>query len=502
MAENMHNDYADIKNSRKPVRYFHTDANEVLGDTYGLMIYQESIMRVAQKFAGYTLAEADSLRKACAKKDPKAMAEQRPKFIGGCVTNDYGEPLGRELFGIIEKFADYAFTKSHAYGYGLITYQTAWLKAHHPVEYFACLLTSVKGNNDRAALYLADAAANQVSVRTPDVNASGVDFEPVAGERAVSFGLSGIRNVGEGVALMLVEHRQSGGAFTSFYDFIDRVPEPVLNKRTLESLIKAGAFDSLGHPRRGLLAVFESLVDQALIRRRERDQGVMSLFGDVQEADSGFSDRAEIPALTFDKAEQLRLEKEMLGFYVSDHPLRGLETVLSRRVTCQIVDVPDRTEDNLTLGGVITGVDRKFTRKGEQMATFTLEDLAGSIEVTVFPRLFATQGHLVVDDQIVVVRGRLDRRDESRSVFMASDVSVVDVPKSGIESLYIDFARRGVSIEEVNEIRSLLEEHPGDSPVYLTIGEKTVALGASYAVDIGKVIGMLRAKFGNGVSIR
>jgi DNA polymerase-3 subunit alpha len=276
----------------------------------------------------------------------------------------------------------------------------------------------------------------------------------------------------------------------------------VLNKRTLESLIKAGAFDSLGHPRRGLLAVFESLVDQALIRRRERDQGVMSLFGDAQETDSGFIDRVEIPSLTFDKAEQLRLEKEMLGFYVSDHPLRGLETVLSRRVTCPIIDVPDRTEDNLTLGGVITGVDRKFTRKGEQMATFTLEDLAGSIEVTVFPRLFATQGHLVVDDQIVVVRGRLDRRDESRSVFMASDVSVVDVPKSGIESLYIDFARRGVALDEVNEIRSLLEEHPGDSPVYLTIGEKTVALGASYAVDIGKVIGMLRAKFGNGVSIR
>ncbi|MFM7891511.1 MAG: DNA polymerase III subunit alpha, partial [Actinomycetota bacterium] len=174
MAENMHNDYADFKNSRKPVRYFHSDASEVLGDTYGLMIYQESIMRVAQKFAGYTLAEADSLRKACAKKDPKAMAEQRPKFVGGCAEKNYGEPLGRELFGIIEKFADYAFTKSHAYGYGLITYQTAWLKAHHPVEYFACLLTSVKGNNDRAALYLADAASNHVVVRTPDVNTSGV----------------------------------------------------------------------------------------------------------------------------------------------------------------------------------------------------------------------------------------------------------------------------------------------------------------------------------------
>ncbi|MFM7525105.1 MAG: OB-fold nucleic acid binding domain-containing protein, partial [Actinomycetota bacterium] len=269
-----------------------------------------------------------------------------------------------------------------------------------------------------------------------------------------------------------------------------------------ESLIKAGAFDSLGHPRRGLMVVFEALVDQTLIRRRERDQGVMSLFGDAQEVEGGFSDRAEIPALNFDKAEQLRLEKEMLGFYVSDHPLRGLETVLQRRVTCPIVDVPDRTEDNLTLGGVISAVDRKFTRKGEQMATFSLEDLAGAIEVTMFPKLFATQGHLVVDDQIVVIRGRLDRRDESRSIFMASDVSVVDVPKNGIESLYIDFARRKVDVEEVDVIRELLEQHPGDSPVYLSFGDKTVALGAEYAVDIGKVIGLLRAKFGNGVSIR
>ena len=502
MAENMHNDYADFKNSRKPVRFFHDDANEVLGDTYGLMIYQESIMRVAQKFAGYSLAEADSLRKACAKKDPKAMAEQRPKFVGGCATKGYGESLGRELFGIIEKFADYAFTKSHAYGYGLITYQTAWLKAHHPVVYFACLLTSVKGNNDRAALYLADAAANQVTVRTPDVNASGVDFEPLVSESAVSFGLSGIRNVGDGVAKLIVEHRQANGPFQSFHDFVERVPESALNKRTLESLIKAGAFDSLGHPRRGLLAVFESIVDQGLVRRRERDQGVMSLFGEVEASDGGYSERTEIPALAFDKSEQLKLEKEMLGFYVSDHPLRGLETVLQRRVTCPIADVPDRTEDNLTLGGVITGVDRKFTRKGEQMATFTLEDLAGTIEVTVFPRLFATQGHLVVDDQIVVVRGRLDRRDESRAIFMASDVSVVDVPKNGIESLYIDLARRQVSIDEVNDVKSMLEQHPGDSPVYLSFGTKTVALGPEHAVNIGNVIGMLRARFGDAVSIR
>jgi DNA polymerase-3 subunit alpha len=501
MAENMHNDYADVKNKRKPARYFHNDAVDVLGDTYGLMVYQESIMRVSQKFAGYSLAEADSLRKACAKKDPTAMAEQRPKFVGGCAAKGYGESLGRELFGIIEKFADYAFTKSHAYGYALITYQTAWLKAHHPVEYFACLLTSVKDNNERAPLYLADAASNRVAVRPPDVNESGVDFAPIAGERAVSFGLSGIRNVGEGAAGALVEHRDTRGKFLSFHDFVERAPESVLNKRTLESLIKAGAFDSLGHPRRGLLAVFEPLVDSALSRRRERDQGVMTLFGEV-EHDGGFSERTEIPDLEFDKADQLRLEKEMLGFYVSDHPLRGLEPVLARRVTCPIVDVPERKEDNFTLGGVVAGVDRKFTRKGEQMATFTLEDLAGSIEVTVFPKLFATHGHLVVDDQIVVVRGRLDRRDEARSTFMASDVTVIEVPKTGIESLFIDFARRNVAMDEVEQVRDLLEQHPGDSPVYLTFGAKTVALGPRYAVDIQKVIGLLRARFGNSVSIR
>ncbi|MEY3615418.1 MAG: polymerase alpha subunit, partial [Actinomycetota bacterium] len=501
MAENMHNDYADFKNQRKPSRFFHHDATEVLGDTYGLMIYQESIMRVAQKFAGYTLAEADSLRKACAKKDPVAMAEQRPKFVGGCAANNYGESLGRELFGIIEKFADYAFTKSHAFGYGLITYQTAWLKAHHAVDYFACLLTSVKGNNDRAALYLSDAGANGVTVRTPNINESGVDFAPVDGQTAVSFGLSGIRNVGEGVAALIVTEREANGPFATFYDLIERVPEQALNKRTLESLIKAGAFDSLNHPRRGLLLVFEGLVDQALVRRRERNQGVMSLFGESDEASTGYTERAEIPALAFEKAEQLRLEKEMLGFYVSDHPLRGLEGIMGRRVTCPIMEVPDRSDDNITLGGVISGVERKFTRKGEQMATFTLEDLAGAIEVTVFPRLFVTQGHLVVDDQIVIVRGRIDRRDDTRATLMASDVSVVEVPKTGIETLHIDFARRSVSQDEVGEVRSLLEMHPGNSPVFLTFGTKVVALGPEHAVDIGRVIGQLRAKFGEAVSI-
>jgi len=280
MGANMHNDYADYKNERKTPKVFHEDAQDLLGDTYGLMIYQESMMRVAQKFAGYSLEKADDLRKACGKKNRDDMKKQRVVFEAGCIERGYGEQLAEELFDTIENFADYAFGKSHAYGYGFIAYQTAYLKANYPVEYLSCLLTSVKASYDRAAIFLADARASNITVRTPDINTSGVDFVPVVDgqERVISFGLSAIRNVGEALIGQLVEYRRANGPFTSFYDFVDRAPISTLNKRTVESLIKAGAFDSLGHPRKGLFLVFESIIENTLNRRRERDQGVMSLF--------------------------------------------------------------------------------------------------------------------------------------------------------------------------------------------------------------------------------
>ncbi|MEY2779770.1 MAG: polymerase alpha subunit, partial [Actinomycetota bacterium] len=244
MSANMHNDFADYKNSRKKIQYFHPDAAEVLGDTFGLMIYQESLMRVSQKFAGFSMAEADNLRKACGKKIPEKMEEARGSFVAGCANTGYGVDLGEELFDTIVKFADYAFAKSHAYGYGLISYQTAYLKAHYPVEYMACLLTSVKANYEKAAVYLSDARTSGITVLTPDINRSGVNFEPVinSDERQIAFGLSAIRNVGEGLVRQIIEHRDAHGPFESFYDFAERVPEQALNKRTIESLIKAGAF--------------------------------------------------------------------------------------------------------------------------------------------------------------------------------------------------------------------------------------------------------------------
>jgi DNA polymerase-3 subunit alpha len=302
MAANMHNDYADRKNGRKPVEYFHPDAEDLLADTYGLMIYQESVMRVAQKFAGYSLAQADSLRKAMGKKSREVMAKEREAFVSGVESTGYEAALGASLFEIIAQFADYAFNKSHSFGYGYIAYQTAYLKAHHPAEYLAALLTSVKTNLDKAAIYLAECRTMGIEVLVPDVNRSESDFRPVietaadgTERRSIVFGMSAVRNVGEGLVALLLAEREANGPFADFYDFCERVDFQVLNKKTLESLIKAGGFDSVGHPRQGLLRAFEHIVDATVARRRERDMGVMSLFGDVEDAGPMFDERPPIP---------------------------------------------------------------------------------------------------------------------------------------------------------------------------------------------------------------
>lgn len=505
MGENMHNDFADFKNGRKETKYFHPDAVELLGDTFGLMIYQESIMRVAQKFAGYSLAEADNLRKACGKKIRELMAKERFKFEGGCEATGYGRDLGEELFNTIENFADYAFAKSHAYGYGLITYQNAYLKAHYPVEYLACLLTSVKTNYEKAAVYLSDARASNITVLIPDINKSSINFEPVETAKGtqIAFGLSAIRNVGEGLVGLIVDTRKSGGEFTSFYDFAERVPEQVLNKRTLESLIKAGAFDGLGHPRKGLLAVFDPIISATILRRHERDQGVMSLFGDTDDKAIGFSERLDIPNVQFEKSEQLKFEKEMLGLYVSDHPLMGIEGSLRRRVDCSISEADDRDDGAFfTIGGIISALNRKYTRKGEQMATFVLEDLQGSIEVTVFPKTLEKHGHQLADDLIVSVRGRLDRRDESRVAFMASDITVLEGLRVGREVLHLKFTARAMTEKLIAELQAILREHPGDAPMFVHLAEdKVVQLGSEFNVNIDRAIGQLRHVFGDAVYI-
>ncbi len=523
MSVNMHYDYADRKNQRKPVEYFHEDAKEVLGDTYGLMIYQESVMRVAQKFAGYSLAEADNLRKAMGKKVREVMAEARDGFEAGVVRTGYEPALGKELFDIIEKFADYAFNKSHTFGYGLVTYQTAYLKAHYPVEYIACLLTSVKNNLDKAAIYLSDCRSMGIKVLPPDVNRSMSNFGALAPDElppgvtlavgspgAITFGLSAVRNVGEALVELLIAERDENGQFTSFHDFVERVPEPVLNKRTIESLIKGGAFDNLGHTRRGLLTVFEHIIDTTVKRRREREKGVMSLFGDWGDGDGGsdagsgsgdgFDERTDIPDLAFDKTEQLRYEKEMLGLYVSDHPLFGVEAALRRKVEQSVLDLQSMEDGaNVVVGGVITNLARKFTKKGDQMAVFLLEDLDASIEVTIFPRTLAEQGHKLEDDLIVAVKGRLDRRDESRFGLIGQTVTVLSGLSDGPAApLRLRLPSAALDELKIQRLKRILREHPGDSIVMVDIGQgKVLKLADEFRVDLDRSVGELRMAFGH-----
>jgi len=510
MAANMHTDYADRKNGRQEVTYLHPDAEEILGDTYGLCIYQEGIMRIAQRFAGYSLADADNLRKACGKKVRELIAKERTKFVEGCEATGYGAELGTAWFDIIEPFADYAFNKSHSYGYGFVAYQTAYLKANYPAEYLSALLTSVKTNLDKAAVYLAECRAMGIEVTVPDVNRSLSDFAPVVpepdgdganldgGADRILFGLSAVRNVGTGLVELIIEERDENGPFEDFYDFCQRVNTQVLNKRTIESLIKAGGFDSMGHPRQGLLTVFEQIVDTTIARRKEHDMGVMSLFGEMEEGPA-FDERVRIPDVEFDKKHRLAFEKEMLGLYVSDHPLLGAEQALKRKVDCTILELGDLDDGTQrTVGGVITGLQRKWTKKGDLMAVFVLEDLQGSVEVMVFPKTMAQIGHLLVEDAVVITTGRVDKRDETAK-FIPRELELFEPQVDEHPPLRLHLPPSRLDNATIDRLQELIGDFPGDSEVHILLGDKQVLrLSDDHLVDTRTgLIGELRALLGH-----
>jgi DNA polymerase-3 subunit alpha len=555
MAANMHRDYPELKNGRKELTYLHPDLEGILGDTYGLMLYQESVMRVAQKFAGYTLEEADNLRKACGKKIRAMIAAEREKFVAGCVKEGYGEKLGTDLFDIIEPFADYAFNKSHSYGYGLVAYQTAWLKARYPVEYMAALLTSVKDNKDKTAVYLAECRAMGIEVLVPDVNRSAAEFAPRParspavgprdeggstdegaapdGERhpphveaalggdpperdappsesllhdgggndtpGIVFGLAAIRNVGESLVERIVAERDANGPYVDVYDFCRRVDPVVLNKRTMESLVKAGAFDSLGHPRQGLCLVLDEIVDRTVARRREHEVGIATLFSSLQAEDDQCGGdwegtRVPIPDAEFTKALRLTFEKEMLGLYVSDHPLMGLQNALARHTDSTLADLRESagggaeggfygSEGSVrSVGGVVTELRRSTTKRGELMARFVLEDLQSSMEVFVFPRVMAEYGALLENDAVVVVRGRIDLRDEEPKL-VCMEVRRPVLEATGSMQLRLALPMVTLTDDTVRRLKDILLEHPGDSPVLLEIGAKLLRLPAEFNVD-------------------
>jgi DNA polymerase-3 subunit alpha len=402
---NMHTEYADRKNGRKPVGYPHPATKPFLESTFGIITYQEQVMQLARDMAGYSASEADDLRKAMGKKIKSVMDAQKEKFVAGCIAQGHPPKLGKELWDSVEPFAGYGFNLSHSACYAFVALQTAYLKAHYPAEYMAALLTSTKRDKDRTALYLSECRTIGVEVQVPDVNESLVDFNVADGK--IRFGMSAVRNVGEAVVEKIVAARSERGRFEDFPDFCENVDIDVLNKRTIESLIKAGAFDSLGYARKGLLLKFEEIIEAIVERRRNEEAGQFSLFGGAESEVSVVS--YEVSTDEWGQRTKLAFEKEMLGLFISDHPLLSMTSTLRAAGVTPILGLWDMADgSNVTIGGVISGVTRRYTKNGDPMLFFRLEDLESGVEVACFPKTVAQYAPMVAEDGIVLISGRLD----------------------------------------------------------------------------------------------
>ena len=477
MGANSHTNYALRKTGKQPVGSIHPELEEplreILQPTHGLIVYQEQVQLIAQKVAGYSLGRADMLRKAMGKKKKEVLDAEFVPFSEGMRAGGYSDAAVKTLWDILVPFSDYAFNKAHTAAYGLISYWTAYLKANFPAEYMAALLTSVRDDKDKSALYLNECRRMGIKVLPPDVNESVADFAAVGTD--IRFGLAAVRNVGHHVVDAVVAARAEKGRFTSFKDFLAKVPAVVCNKRTIESLVKAGAFDSLGESRRGLVAAHEACVDIAVMAARVRESGQFSLFDDVV-ADPGqenaFDGFPEITTAEWDKTTLLAFEREMLGLYVSDHPLFGIEHVLSQHADTSIAALtgddsqPDGAQ--VTIAGLITGLQVKRTKKGDLWAIATVEDLDGAIEAMFFPSTYQSVATLLATDVVCVVRGRLNRREETPSIY-AQDLMIPDVKEGPRGPVLITLATARASAPMVERIKAVLVEHPGVTEVQLRL---------------------------------
>jgi DNA polymerase-3 subunit alpha len=477
MGENAHNNYADRKNGRKPVEPIHPELSdvlqEILGDTYGLIVYQEQVMAIAQKVAGFSLGRADLLRKAMGKKNKEILDKEYVPFEAGMKANGFSTTAINRLWDVLIPFSDYAFNRAHSAGYGVVSFWTAYLKANFPTEYMAALLTSVRDDKDKSALYLSECRRMGIKVLPPDVNESNAEYTPRG--RDIRFGLAAIRNVGEGVVASIKASRTAKGAFTSFGDFLAKVDAQVCNKKTIESLIKGGAFDSLQHPRKGLMSIHLEAIDSVIETKRAEAIGQFDLFGGESMTQVAGLD-IEIPTFEWDKTTLLTFEREMLGLYVSDHPLLGVEHILRSNTDMSISSLlsDESTPDGfVTLGGLITGVQRKVSRQGSSWAIVSLEDLEGAVEVLFFSNVYNQYALTLTEDRVVTVRGRFERRDDVVR-FTALEMKSLDISTGPIGPLLISLPISQCTPPIVDRMKEILRSHPGKREVHMQIDDQGV----------------------------
>jgi len=506
--------YVRGKHDPSSVSYYHPLLEKVLGDTNGVIVYQEQVMEMFQVVAGFSAQEADMVRAAIGKKKSEELVVWKAKFAEGCAASGLTDKEMQGLWDLILPFAGYSFNRAHANGYGLIAYQTAWLKANYPVEYMAALLTSVKGNKDKMPIYLAECRALGIKVLPPNVNESDLDFTPRSEE--ILFGLSAIRNVGEQVVVRIIAERKKGGPFADFHEFCKRVDQGCLNKKLVESLAKAGGFDCLGVARNALLSPDSKaegslgicdqalrLIETVIAEKKSEDAGQFSLFagGKPEEAkatSNGFE--YSLPGIDIQKSLLLAAEKEMLGFYVSEHPLAAVEQGIRYQSECEVPDLADGPDGAFkTVGGILTGMVRKFTKKGDVWYQGFLEDMKGTVEVVFWPQIVQqSPPDLLMDDRIVLVKGRIELRDEN--VKLIAQQLIKPNLVAAASSLKVRMAVSFCTPDVLEQLKSVLADHPGPSPVLLHLeatGKTTVVKLSGISVELrGGLFAELKAVLG------
>ncbi len=497
-------DFIKRKQGKVPIVYELPELEPILKDTYGVIVYQEQVMAIANTVAGFSLGQADILRRAMGKKKPEEMEKLRVKFLEGARQNKIAEKKAEKLYELIQKFAGYGFNKSHAAAYAVVCYHTGYLKAHYPTEFMAALMTTDMGNQDKIVGYFTECRDLGIKVLGPDVNESQKNFAVVDG--AIRFGLAAIKNVGEGAVDSVLAIRADSGRFTSFFDFCRRVDLHKVNKRMLEGLIKAGAFDSLGAKRSQLMAMLDHGIEDGAAAQQERERGQTSIFGEELNGDGSAHGHIE-PALPnvpeWDQAQRLKYERELTGFYITAHPLARYEATIHALATATTVGIAELSDGKeVRLCGIIATVKSMLTKKGDRMAYMTLEDLQGTVEVIVFPDLFKTVGELIAPERLIRVTGTIDRGDKGTKIRGTKIEPLADVQTQSIKRIHIRLATKPEVKDQLPRLLDVFKRHPGATAVSLTFRTEsaleaetaplphlTVSATESFLADVEEVLG-------------
>ena len=500
-------DFIDRKHGRAEVTYYDERLKPILEETYGAMVYQEQVMRISMEMAGFSAAKAEKLRKAMGKKKREIINALRSEFVEGAVARDYDRKLAERVWADIEKFAEYAFNKSHAAAYGLLAYQTAYLKTHYPREYMAAVLNSYVGKIERVSPYIVECGRAGIRVLPPDINSSGKDFTVVGSD--IRFGMSAVRNVGDNVVDEIVRTRVASGPFTDMWDFCARVDMTKVNKRTIESLIKAGAFDSTSYTRKHLMTSLDACADGAVKRQRDAAANQISMFDMDGAADHGFADNVPPPdGQEWDRRTLLAFEKEMLGVYVTDHPLRGKEHLIENARASAIADAVGMPDGETSwFSGMVSGIDRRATKRGSMMARFAVEDFDSRIDCVLFAPAYDRFQEALEEDAVVRLRAKVDRAGDREAQLLVAEVEpLVEGGRYDTkpDELTIVVSEAGLADGGSTRLRAILTRHPGHHTVFLRVasddGVRVLKLPPELAVDAaeGALFGELKEAFGPG----